>query len=162
MVRDAAPAGGFEGDPYPIVQTLEGPMLVSPGDYIITGVAGEQYPCKPDIFEKTYIPVSMYVCEKCGKEFYAEVDEDDGEEYEPQSFGIYLIVCDDCYYELVDPILDDSDDWDDDWEDVPSEDWEEKDDEYFETVGVDVFSDYSAFNGRYPIPDASDEDEFAE
>ncbi len=29
-------------------------MLASEGDYIITGVNGEQYPCKPDIFEKTY------------------------------------------------------------------------------------------------------------
>jgi hypothetical protein len=29
-------------------------MNVSPGDYIITGVNGEKYPCKPDIFEKTY------------------------------------------------------------------------------------------------------------
>lgn len=34
--------------------TLEGAMSVSKGDYIIRGVAGEFYPCKPDIFEKTY------------------------------------------------------------------------------------------------------------
>lgn len=33
-------------------------MKASIGDYIITGVNGEQYPCKPDIFEKTYEPVS--------------------------------------------------------------------------------------------------------
>lgn len=38
----------------PFIKTLEGDMLISPGDYIITGVAGERYPCKPDIFEKTY------------------------------------------------------------------------------------------------------------
>lgn len=37
-----------------IIHTLEGDMLASIGDYIITGVDGEQYPCKPDIFEKTY------------------------------------------------------------------------------------------------------------
>lgn len=37
-----------------IVHTLEGDMLASVGDYIITGIDGEQYPCKPDIFEKTY------------------------------------------------------------------------------------------------------------
>lgn len=37
--------------------TLEGAMSVSKGDYIIRGVAGEFYPCKPDIFEKTYEPV---------------------------------------------------------------------------------------------------------
>lgn len=36
------------------ISTLEGPIHASPGDYIITGVNGEQYPCKPDIFKKTY------------------------------------------------------------------------------------------------------------
>lgn len=36
------------------IPTLEGIMHASPGDWIITGVNGEQYPCKPDIFEKTY------------------------------------------------------------------------------------------------------------
>lgn len=36
------------------IETLEGLMHVSPGDYIITGVAGEKYPCKPSIFEQTY------------------------------------------------------------------------------------------------------------
>lgn len=36
------------------IQTLEGPMHASPGDWIITGVNGEQYPCKPSIFTKTY------------------------------------------------------------------------------------------------------------
>ena len=36
------------------IQTLEGMMLVTPGDWIITGIAGEIYPCKPDIFEATY------------------------------------------------------------------------------------------------------------
>jgi len=38
----------------PRVDTLEGPMFVTPGDWIITGVRGEFYPCKPDIFEMTY------------------------------------------------------------------------------------------------------------
>ena len=36
------------------IQTLEGRMEVSLGDWIITGVKGERYPCKPDIFEATY------------------------------------------------------------------------------------------------------------
>jgi len=36
------------------VETLEGLMKVSPGDWIITGVKGEKYPCKPDIFAATY------------------------------------------------------------------------------------------------------------
>lgn len=36
------------------IETLEGVMLASPGDFLIRGVNGEIYPCKPDIFEKTY------------------------------------------------------------------------------------------------------------
>lgn len=36
------------------IETLEGTMHASVGDYIITGVHGEQYPCKPDIFLETY------------------------------------------------------------------------------------------------------------
>lgn len=38
------------------VHTLEGPLAVSHGDWIIKGVKGEFYPCKPDIFEVTYEP----------------------------------------------------------------------------------------------------------
>lgn len=37
-----------------LVLTLEGTMLASVGDYIIKGVNGEYYPCKPDVFAKTY------------------------------------------------------------------------------------------------------------
>ena len=36
------------------IETLEGDHHVMAGDWIITGVAGERYPCKPDIFAKTY------------------------------------------------------------------------------------------------------------
>ncbi len=36
------------------IETLEGVHRADPGDWIITGVKGEQYPCKPDIFDKTY------------------------------------------------------------------------------------------------------------
>jgi len=36
------------------IDTLEGTMKASPGDYIIRGVEGEFYPCKPGIFHKTY------------------------------------------------------------------------------------------------------------
>ncbi len=39
------------------ITTLEGDLLASPGDWIITGIKGEQYPCKPDIFAATYEPV---------------------------------------------------------------------------------------------------------
>lgn len=38
------------------IETLEGVMEVSPGDWIIKGVQGEFYPCKPDIFDATYEP----------------------------------------------------------------------------------------------------------
>lgn len=37
-----------------VIFTLEGEMIVSELDYVIKGVNGEFYPCKPDIFEKTY------------------------------------------------------------------------------------------------------------
>jgi len=36
------------------MKTLEGEYIVCPGDYIITGVQGEHYPCKPYIFRETY------------------------------------------------------------------------------------------------------------
>ena len=39
------------------IPTLEGVMRANPGDYIIEGVEGERYPCKPGIFEQTYEPV---------------------------------------------------------------------------------------------------------
>lgn len=39
------------------IPTLEGEMHASAGDWIIKGVKGEIYPCKPDIFEATYEPV---------------------------------------------------------------------------------------------------------
>ena len=41
------------------IYTLEGKMLASPGDWIIRGVNGEYYPCKPDIFEATYSPATL-------------------------------------------------------------------------------------------------------
>ena len=50
--RQGLPAGSI-GE----IRTLEGWLSVTPGDYIITGVKGEVYPCKPDIFEMTYEPV---------------------------------------------------------------------------------------------------------
>lgn len=37
-----------------VIPTLEGNMIASIGDYIIKGINGEFYPCKPDIFDKTY------------------------------------------------------------------------------------------------------------
>lgn len=43
---------GITSKPY--ILTLEGDMIIDEGDYIITGIEGERYPCKPDIFHKTY------------------------------------------------------------------------------------------------------------
>ena len=43
----------FESE-FGYIDTLEGALLVSEGDWIITGVKGEHYPCKPDIFQATY------------------------------------------------------------------------------------------------------------
>jgi hypothetical protein len=40
-----------------LIQTLGGVMCAQPGDWIIRGVKGELYPCKPDIFAMTYEPV---------------------------------------------------------------------------------------------------------
>ena len=40
------------------ISTLEGTMTAELGDYIIVGIAGEVYPCKPDIFEQSYEEVS--------------------------------------------------------------------------------------------------------
>lgn len=37
-----------------VIQTLEGTMVGNPGDWLITGVKGEQYPCRDDIFQATY------------------------------------------------------------------------------------------------------------
>lgn len=51
----------FDGSfipPLLMISTLEGTMQADVGDWIIVGVNGEQYPCKPDIFEKTYEAVT--------------------------------------------------------------------------------------------------------
>jgi len=52
---------GFEGNEehaQVVIPTLEGAMIANIGDYIIKGVEGEFYPCKPDIFHKTYEKVN--------------------------------------------------------------------------------------------------------
>ena len=53
------PITAYQTDKELDIETLEGTHHASIGDWIITGVKGEQYPCKPDIFTKTYI--------KCGQ-----------------------------------------------------------------------------------------------
>jgi len=57
-VRCNTSADFEEGQPILKIQTLEGVMIARIGDYIIKGVQGEFYPCKPDIFETTYEEVT--------------------------------------------------------------------------------------------------------
>ncbi len=55
-------SSAFDGKKYTMavvyIETLEGKMYISNGDYIIKGVQGEFYPCKPNIFEDSYEEVS--------------------------------------------------------------------------------------------------------
>lgn len=44
----------YQADKEMVIHTLEGDMLAKAGDYIVTGIRGEKYPCKKDIFEETY------------------------------------------------------------------------------------------------------------
>lgn len=65
LIEDASTAvafcGGlfssFGGDSCIEIRTLEGTMRADVGDWIIRGVKGEHYPCKPDVFAETYEPV---------------------------------------------------------------------------------------------------------
>lgn len=50
--------GAYQTDKEMDIETLEGIMHADVGDYIITGVKGERYSCKPDIFEATYEKVA--------------------------------------------------------------------------------------------------------
>ncbi len=53
------PEGVYDGGKgFAQIDTLEGPLAVSQRDWIITGIKGERYPCKPDIFDETYEPVT--------------------------------------------------------------------------------------------------------
>ena len=53
-LHDKCPSCIYEKFNHGQIDTLEGVHIVCPGDWIITGIKGERYPCKPDIFEKTY------------------------------------------------------------------------------------------------------------
>jgi hypothetical protein len=52
--NEVCPICGHVYSEHGLIGTLEGAHIVCPGDWIITGVQGEKYPCKPDIFVKTY------------------------------------------------------------------------------------------------------------
>lgn len=62
QVADACPADRTVSvvglGQYLEIETLEGTMMADRGDWIIQGVQGELYPCKPDIFEATYEPAN--------------------------------------------------------------------------------------------------------
>ena len=53
-VKKPIPVKAYQTDVKMVIHTLEGDMTAKPGDYIITGVEGEKYPCKKEIFEATY------------------------------------------------------------------------------------------------------------
>lgn len=56
MPSPGADNWGYEGCRF-FIDTLEGRMEAQPGDWIIKGIKGEFYPCKPDIFAASYEPV---------------------------------------------------------------------------------------------------------
>jgi hypothetical protein len=56
LVRPSAAGGATDGSSTLDIHTLEGVMRADLGDWIIRGVKGEVYPCKPDIFAATYDP----------------------------------------------------------------------------------------------------------
>lgn len=59
------------GHAYPsiFIETLEGKMTATPNDYIIKGIKGEFYPCKPDIFEESYEEVTELTMDSLEKGF---------------------------------------------------------------------------------------------
>ena len=63
-LSEEIPASGVSIDPatgFFLIATLEGVMQAKPGDWIIRGVQGEFYPCKPDIFAATYEPAEVHM-----------------------------------------------------------------------------------------------------
>lgn len=61
-----------------LIETLEGTMRADPGDWIITGVKGERYPCKPDIFAATYEPVDAAPAPPVAQPAEPPATDDDG------------------------------------------------------------------------------------
>jgi len=56
------------------VKTLEGPLNISVGDWIIKGIKGEHYPCKPDIFAATYEPEALAQPAEGGEAFARAIE----------------------------------------------------------------------------------------
>lgn len=78
-VKVSVGPAGRKRDEY-MIDTLEGPHIVSEGDWIITGVKGELYPCKPDIFNMTYSPIG-------------DEETDDTELHQWQRYAAYCRCC---------------------------------------------------------------------
>jgi hypothetical protein len=57
----------YDGLYYFEIKTLEGTIRGEKGDFIIQGIKGEVYPCKPDIFEATYEPIFDHAIEDAGE-----------------------------------------------------------------------------------------------
>jgi len=60
LYRKTAPvdARRHTGSASLVIDTLEGPLIAQPGDWILTGPEGEQWPCRDDIFRQTYEPMA--------------------------------------------------------------------------------------------------------
>lgn len=58
FVKKPVVVSAFQTKKEMYIKTLEGVMKANAGDWIVTGVNGEKYPIKPDIFEKTYKALS--------------------------------------------------------------------------------------------------------
>ncbi len=54
FLEDGGADWWVEDDDWMVIPTLEGDMRADPGDWVIRGVKGEFYPCKPDVFQATY------------------------------------------------------------------------------------------------------------
>lgn len=90
-----------------IIPTLEGNMLASIGDYIIKGVRGEFYPCKPDIFEKTYTVInnSSEFVEKTPVEQLSEDLKSDPAYWDTWVANIAMCIYDQYTDEIPDPLI---------------------------------------------------------
>lgn len=67
----------YKTDKEVYIETLEGTMKANIGDYIIKGVKGEYYPCKPDVFNETYSKIEIAKedgCWNCKNEMFGTCD----------------------------------------------------------------------------------------
>jgi len=72
LIRQQA-EGVYIEDGNLIIPTLEGDMRANVGDYVIIGLRGESYPCKPDIFHKSYIKVDESITHECAGCLYFSI-----------------------------------------------------------------------------------------